>query len=140
MEKQPTFNKSRRDFLVKTVPACAMTCVMGNSILAAALENMQEKPTQSKHKFDENIKSELIEIIKMNGLDLASVKQILDPVLSPEFSDAIHKLTEGNPMIINTIRNFDENTLKKFGQKPIDEGAMALVLKAHSLLDFDNKK
>lgn len=53
MEKQSTFNKSRRDFLVKTVPACAMTCLMGNSLFAAALENMQEKPPQSKHKFDE---------------------------------------------------------------------------------------
>lgn len=52
MEKQSTFNKSRRDFLVKTIPACAMTCMMGNSLLAAALESKQEKP-QGSHKFDE---------------------------------------------------------------------------------------
>lgn len=54
MKKKSSFNKSRRDFLIRTVPACAMTCMMSNSVLATTFESLQEKPHQAKHKFDES--------------------------------------------------------------------------------------
>jgi len=43
---------SRRNFITKTVPACAMTCMFSGSLLGMSLNELQEKPAQAKHKFD----------------------------------------------------------------------------------------
>lgn len=45
-------NNSRRNFITKTVPACAMTCMFSGSLLGKGLNELQVKPVQEKHKFE----------------------------------------------------------------------------------------
>jgi DNA-binding MarR family transcriptional regulator len=89
------------------------------------------------NEYVDNTISQVIEIIKLNGLDLKSVKQFFGSDFLPEFSEAIFQLTDGNPNIIQTIKKMDKSIINDFQQLPAQEGAMALVLKAQNMLNID---
>lgn len=43
---------SRRQFLIKTVPACALTCIAHDGAFSMSREEFAQDAQQSKHKFD----------------------------------------------------------------------------------------
>ncbi len=80
-----------------------------------------------------DIKKE-ITILKLSGLDFEHTKQILDIDFQPEFIKAIHNLTEGNPLLIKTIKRIEHSKLTELKSLRIEDGCLALVLIAQKML------
>ena len=57
--KDNRFQTSRRNFLTKAVPACALSCAICKDVFALTKSSTDQEKQQSNHKFDQNYDKQL---------------------------------------------------------------------------------
>lgn len=86
MEKRNSFEASRRQFITKIVPACALTCLGSKSLMASVGRGKSSFLQETKHKFDDEYGRKLTyrQVIGARYQDLIELVRALEEEMGKE--------------------------------------------------------
>ncbi len=143
MKNQSSQNPSRRQFITKIIPGCALTCLGAGNFFTAISKPVQDASQGSAHKFDTELEKNLTyrQLLQRQYFNTIVFGKLLKQELGDEKAiELIKKLSNKSSIERGKIqaKQFAENSLQAFVKQFKDPNTYKNVLTKEVVEDTEN--
>jgi hypothetical protein len=93
------------------------------------------KQKMQKTDFEKSLDDRIFTHIELNGLQINDVRKLLGSKFNAEEAEALFQQTDGNPLLLKTISEFNDDKIEELKNLPLDERSMLALIFAQDILN-----